>query len=63
MSALMNVSQVAEILGCKKITVYRLARNGILNSRKVGALLKFTDQDVSNYIESVKSEKGANNDK
>ena len=54
MSVLKDVSSVAEILGCKKITVYRLVRDGKITHRKIGALLKFSDTDIENYIESVK---------
>ncbi|MCL2174587.1 MAG: helix-turn-helix domain-containing protein [Treponema sp.] len=62
MSTLKNAAQVAEILGIKKSTVYKLARNGSIPHRHVGALLRFNDEDIQAYLESVKSNKGGNNE-
>ena len=55
MSTLKNAAQVADILGCKKTTVYRLVRNGKIPHRKIGALTKFTDSDIQSYIESTRA--------
>jgi excisionase family DNA binding protein len=56
-TSLKSVSDLSAILGCQKITVYRLVRQGKIPHRRIGALLRFSDSDINNYLESVKSEK------
>jgi excisionase family DNA binding protein len=57
MSKLLSVDDLSAILGCHKITVYRLVRQGKITCRRIGALLKFSDTDIESYLESVKVEK------
>lgn len=57
MSNLKSVTDLAAILGCEKITVYRLVKSGKIPHRRIGALLRFSDTDIQTYIESVKVEK------
>jgi len=54
MGNLKSVSDLSVILGCQKITIYRLVRQGKIPHRKVGALLRFSDRDIETYLESVK---------
>ena len=54
---LKNVSELAAILGCKPITVYRLVKSGKIPYRRIGKFLRFSDQDIESYLESVKVEK------
>ena len=54
MSNLKSVSDLSVILGCQKITIYRLVRQGKIPHRRIGALLKFSDSDIETYLESVK---------
>jgi excisionase family DNA binding protein len=49
---LLTVPQVAEILGFKPITVYRLARKGKIDVIILGKAYKFTRQAVDKYIAS-----------
>jgi excisionase family DNA binding protein len=56
-SNLKSVSDLSVILGCQKITVYRLVKAGKIPHRRIGALLRFSDRDVETYLESVKVEK------
>jgi excisionase family DNA binding protein len=62
MSTLKSVDEVSQILGCKKITVYRLIRQGKIPHRRIGALLKFSDSDIQDYIESIKISMEAKNE-
>jgi len=54
---LKNVSEVAAILGCKPVTVYRLVKSGKIPHRRIGKFLRFSDQDMDSFLESVKVEK------
>ena len=56
MSTLKTVSDLSVILGCKEITVYRLVKAGKIPHRRIGALLRFSDSDIQNYLDSVKVE-------
>ena len=56
MSNLKSVTELAAILGCEKITVYRLVKVGKIPHRRIGTLLRFSDRDIETYLESVKVE-------
>lgn len=60
---LKKVSEVAAILGCRPVTVYRLVRSGKIPHRRIGSLLRFTGGDIQGYLDSIKVEKGGNNEK
>jgi excisionase family DNA binding protein len=58
MSNLKDVTELAAILQCKPITVYRLVKSGKIPHRRIGAFLRFTDEDIENFIvESAKDRK------
>jgi excisionase family DNA binding protein len=46
----LDVHQVAKILGCKPGLVYKLVKDGKLRSRRDGRLLRFTRENVDEYI-------------
>lgn len=48
---LLNAREVAEILGCSRQQVYLLAERGELASFKLGALRRFSLEDVRAWIE------------
>ena len=56
-SKLKDVSELAAILGCKPVTVYRLVKSGKIPHRRVGRFIRFSDSDIQSYLESVKVEK------
>ena len=56
MGNLKSVTDLAAILGCEKITVYRLVKSGKIPHRRIGALLRFSDTDIQTYLDSVKVE-------
>jgi len=56
MGNLKSVTDLATILGCEKITVYRLVKYGKIPHRRIGTLLRFSDRDIETYLESVKVE-------
>ena len=51
---LKDVNYVCELIGCKPITVYRLARAKAIPHRRIGSLLRFSDQDIEFFLESTK---------
>ena len=51
MQNILQRGDVAKILNCSLITVDRLRKTGKLNSFNVGDLVRFREQDVTNYIE------------
>lgn len=51
----LSTQQVADILHVSKSTIYNLIREGELQSYKVGRMLRFTQEDVDNYIRQSKS--------
>jgi excisionase family DNA binding protein len=48
---LLNAREVAEILGCSRQQVYLLAERGQIASFKLGALRRFSLEDVRAWIE------------
>jgi excisionase family DNA binding protein len=56
MNTLKTVSDLSAILGCKEITVYRLVKARKIPHRRIGALLRFSDSDIQNYLDSAKVE-------
>jgi len=52
----LDVHQVAEILGCKPGLVYKLVKDGKLRRRRDGRLLRFTRENVDEYIRSQEKE-------
>lgn len=53
----LSAVEVAEMLHVSKNTVYELIRRGEINSYKVGRKIRFTKQDVDNYIARSRHEK------
>ena len=47
-------SQVREILGVCRTTLYRLDKEGVLKARKIrGSRLCYLESDVENYLKSL----------
>jgi len=55
-TSLKSVSDLSAILGCKKITIYRLVKQGKIPHRRIGVLLRFSDSDIQNFLDSAKVE-------
>jgi excisionase family DNA binding protein len=51
MPILFTKREVAERLGCSTVTVDKLRRLGKLPYRKIGALVKFTEADLSAFLD------------
>ena len=49
-----KVSDVAEILGVSKSTINRLARERRIESYLIGGELRFTQESITQYIESCR---------
>jgi excisionase family DNA binding protein len=43
--------EAAEHLGCSVVTIDKLRRQGKLPCHKVGALVKFTEEDFTDFIQ------------
>jgi excisionase family DNA binding protein len=50
MALFFSKQEAAERLGCSVVTVDKLRRKGELSFHKVGALIKFTEKDIEEYI-------------
>lgn len=53
----LSAVEVAKMLHVSKNTVYELIRRGEINSYKVGRKIRFTREDVNNYISKSRHEK------
>jgi len=60
---LISVSDLAVILGCSKITIFRRVRSGEIPHKRIGRLIRFSGSDLQSYLDSIKVEKGGNNEK
>lgn len=47
---ILNADEVAEILCCSKETVYRMARAGTIPHFHIGSMLRFSMQQIENWI-------------
>ncbi|MBP2664822.1 MAG: binding domain, excisionase family, partial [Firmicutes bacterium] len=59
----LSTEQVADILHVSKSTIYDLIKRGEITSYKVGRKVRFTEEDVDNYIAKSRNLQGASNDK
>lgn len=50
----MTADEAAEKLGVQPAWLVKMARRGVVPSRKVGQSRRFTDQDLLDYLESVR---------
>jgi excisionase family DNA binding protein len=50
MENLLTVGDVANILKMSKSTVYKLAENGDINSKKIGSCRRFSNEQVTAFI-------------
>ena len=50
---LMTAITVGELFGVTPAYVLKLARQGVLPSRKIGKFIRFTEEDVSQFIRSL----------
>ncbi len=57
----LTTQEVADMLKIAKNTVYELVKRGELNSYKIGKKLRYSIEDVENYIEQSKTIKPLNN--
>ncbi|MDR0587283.1 MAG: helix-turn-helix domain-containing protein [Treponema sp.] len=48
---LFTKKQAAERLGCSTVTIDKLRRLGKLPCHKIGALVKFTQEDIDEFVE------------
>lgn len=58
----LSVQDVADMLHVSKSTIYGLIKNGEINSYAVGRKVRFTENDVQEYISRSKKSKAAAND-
>ena len=56
---LMNVAQVAERLGISEYQVRQEHGRGILPGRRAGRFLRFTEDDLSVYLERIRDDRAA----
>jgi excisionase family DNA binding protein len=57
---LITAGEVADVLRCHVMSVYRLAKAGTLPCIRIGSRLRFREDDLVSYIEgSLHSEKSA----
>ncbi len=56
MDKLLNVSQLADILGLKKITIYEWVRNNKIPFIKLGKRVLFHPSDVEEFIKTNRKE-------
>jgi excisionase family DNA binding protein len=62
MTKLYNVSEVAELLGLSTSCVYKKAERGDIEAIKIGTSLRFSEDDISVFLEKCKiSNKQKNN--
>ena len=52
MPPLFTISEVAKYLQVSNTTVYRLIKDGSLNGVRVGQALRFTRQNIEDFLES-----------
>ena len=55
-SKLYNIDQIAEILNVSKITVYRLVETRMIPFYKIKGCIRFTENDVLEYLDKVRIE-------
>jgi excisionase family DNA binding protein len=53
---MLNPDQVAEMLNISKTTLYRLAGKRQIPFHKIGGVLRFSEKDVSEYLEKCRTE-------
>ena len=51
LAPVLSVNEAAHILGVQRSTLYRLLRNGELDSVRVGKRRKFRPEDIDAYLE------------
>lgn len=56
MSNLKSVSEIAPVLNCSEMTVRRFIRAGKIPFRKLGRRYLFCDEDIEQFLASVKVE-------
>jgi excisionase family DNA binding protein len=54
MTKLYNVSEVAELLGLSTSCVYKKAERGDIEAIKIGTSLRFSENDISVFLEKCK---------
>lgn len=52
---LLDVKEVAEMLGVSTVTVHRLKKEGKIPYIKIGGSLKFDIEDINKWIDSLKT--------
>jgi len=56
MSKLKSVSDLAAILGCQKITIYRRVKAKKIPHKRIGRLIRFSDDQIRSYLDSISME-------
>jgi excisionase family DNA binding protein len=51
---LLTVSGLADRLKVKPVTIYRKAKAGQIPHRKIGRAIRFSEEDVQAYLQSVR---------
>jgi excisionase family DNA binding protein len=51
---LLNIKQAAGKLGISEVTLRRLIRLKRISYRKIGSVYRFTDEDITQFVTSVR---------
>jgi excisionase family DNA binding protein len=51
---LLNIKQAAGELGISEVTLRRLIRLKRISYRKIGSVYRFTDEDITQFVTSVR---------
>lgn len=54
---IMTVEDMAELLGCTKVTIYKHVSTGILPAAKIGRKIFFYKKNVVKYIKQISNMK------
>jgi excisionase family DNA binding protein len=56
MTTLKTVQQTADLLNCKRSTIYAWAKAGIIPHYKIGQLIRFKQQEIEEWLRGFKQE-------
>lgn len=55
-SVLKTEAEFCEIVGCKPLTAWRLRKERKVSYRRIAGKIRYTDQDIQEFIERSKQE-------